>query len=122
MAEIDFARAIQPGSTYLHTWANLLNGDTGQALQIPGAADRTVQVDGTMGVGANLQMEGSLDEANPTNWFVLTDFQDIAITFTTASGGGIKIIAEAPLWIRPHVTTGDGTTDLNCRLLSSGGR
>ena len=116
MAVVDFVRTEQSGHTYLHTWPTLLNGDTGEVVEIPGASDRTVQCDGNFSGSASVQLEGSMDG---TNWSILTDLQDADIIFTVA---GIKIVAEAPLFIRANVTAGDGSTDLNIRLLSSGGR
>ena len=113
----------QEGTTYTHTWDNLLNGDDGERIKIPGAADRTVHVyvgAGAFGVGGSIQIEGS-NKADPTvdaDWVVLTDLQDADLIFTGTDA--IEVIAEAPLWIRPHVTAGDGTTDLSVTILSRG--
>lgn len=84
--------------------------DDGAPFEGVDFADRTVQFDGTFGVGGSITLEGSNDG---TNWFTLTDPQGNAITKTAA---GLEVIEEGPRYIRPRVTAGDGTTSLNCRL------
>jgi hypothetical protein len=90
----------------------MANGDTSEQIRIPGAADRTVQVTGTLGTGGVLLIEGS-NQATPTVWHTLTDFQDADISFDAL---GIKIIAEAPLWLRARVSAGDGLCRWSARL------
>ena len=43
------------------SWPSMANGDVGQALEMPGSADRSVQVVGTFGSGGNLRVQGSND-------------------------------------------------------------
>lgn len=85
----------------------------GSALEMPGWADRSVQVLGTFGVGGTLVIEGS-NEATPTNWHTLNDPSSAALSFTAAKTEGIL---EVTRWIRPRVTAGDGTTSLTVHLL-----
>jgi len=92
-------------------WTGLLNGDTGEAIELVDYADRTATITGTFGTGGSITMQGSNDNSN---WFSLTDPQGNAITKTAA---GMEIIVEAPLYIRPSVTAGDGTTSLTVQIL-----
>lgn len=95
------------------TWANLLfsTTDTGAPAQYPQFNDKTVHVVGTLGTGGSVSLEGSNDG---TNWKVLTDPQGSALTFTAVNV--IEAVAECPLFIRPNVTAGDGTTDFTVIL------
>ena len=86
----------------------------GQPLIIDRRTDRTVQVSGTFGAGGTLVIEGSNDG---TNYFTLNDLQATALSFTSARLEGIS---EMPLYIRPRVTAGDGTTSLNVYLVAVG--
>jgi hypothetical protein len=99
----------------LVTWTGLLNGDTGQPMEMPDYGDLTVTVEGTFSTGGSITLEGS---NNGTNYYALTDGQGNAITKTTA---GIEAIIETPRYIRPNVTAGDGTTALQCRILARRG-
>lgn len=74
-------------------------------------ADRTMQVTGTLGVGGNLRIEGSLDG---TNYAALNDPFGTALNVTAA---GIKGVTENTLLTRPNVTAGDGTTDLDVTII-----
>lgn len=66
----------------------------------------TFQVNGTFGAGGTLVVEGSNDG---TNWYTLSDQANAAVSFSTA---GLKTVRDQPLFIRPRVTAGDGTTSL----------
>lgn len=96
----------------LATWTALANGDTGQPFSAPDyGGDATVTFEGTFGTGGSITLQGSNDG---TNYYALTDPQGNAITKTAA---GMETIEEAPLYMRPSVTAGDGTTALQCRVL-----
>lgn len=86
-------------------WETMLDDDEGLKFDSPvGYNNRTVQVTGTFGSGGTVAIEGTLDG---TNWFELTDF---------TAAGGVGIVN--PLkGIRPHVTAGDGTTDLDVTIV-----
>lgn len=94
-------------------WDGLLNGDVGAAVEIPDFSDKTVTFEGTFGTGGTIVFQGSNDGSN---WYSLTDGQGNAISKTAA---GIEAVAENPRYIRPSVTAGDGTTDLECRILAT---
>jgi len=87
-------------------WSGLLNGDTGNAIEMPDWADRCIQVTGTFGASGSVRFEGSLDG---TNYFPLTDPQGNALNITAAGG---EAVTEVTRYVRPNVTAGDGTTSL----------
>ena len=88
------------------TWATMANGDTGAPVQFDAFQDRSFQITGTFGAGGSATLEGSNDG---TNYFALHNPQGTVIALTAA---GVVQVLEATLWIRPHVTAGDGTTAL----------
>ena len=98
---------------YAHviTWEGLLNGDTGSPIEMPGSHIRSVQIVGTFGVGGSITIQGSNDGVN---YVALTDPQGNALTKTSA---GLESVQELTKYIRPSVTAGDGTTDLDVFLL-----
>jgi len=102
------------GSAFLVVWTPLTTTNTdGTRVQLNRYPDKTIQVDGTFGAGGNVTIQGSNDG---TTWATLSDPQGTALVI---SGAGIKAISENPLYIRPLVAAGDGTTALNVRLLAS---
>lgn len=98
---------------HVTTWTGLANGDDGSPLQMPEAADRSVQVTGTFGAGGSVRLEGSNDGGN--TWATLTDPQGNALDITAAK---IEAVTELTEYIRPRVTAGDGTTSLAVHLLT----
>ncbi len=89
--------------------------DTGDPLNLPHFADRSVQVKGTFGTGGTVIIEGSNDRETDTPTYApLVDPQGNAISFTAA---GIEQILESTYLIRPRVTAGDSTTDLTVTIL-----
>ena len=99
----------------LIAWTGLLNGDTGAPLSLPDYADLTATFEGTFGAGGTILLEGSLDGVN---YITLTDPQGTSISKTAAS---IESVVEAPRYIRPRVSAGDGTTNLQCRIMARRG-
>jgi hypothetical protein len=93
------------------TWVGLTNGADGAPLDQAQYADKSVQVSGAFGANGNLQLQGSNDGAN---WNVLTDPQGAALNISAAS---IKFVAEATRYIKPVVTSGDGTTNITVTIL-----
>ena len=117
MATRSVVRTDVSGRVHRFIWTSLLNGDDGELISIPGAADMSVQVFGTFGTGGTIIVEGTLEllDPAPTNFFSLRDGGDNLISFTSADGEMVGPIAAA---IRPNVTAGDGTTDLTMILLA----
>ena len=95
---------------HVATWANVKAGDTFNPIGVPEQSDRSVQIDGTFG-GATAGLEGSIDGAT---YFTLHDPQGVAISTATAK---LAAVLELVSYVRGFVTGGDGTTNLNFRLL-----
>ncbi len=66
----------------------------------------TAQVTGTIGAGFSLTIQGSNDGVT---WYPLNDQANAAVTFTAL---GLKTVRDQPLFIRPFVSAGDGTTNV----------
>jgi hypothetical protein len=102
-----------------HVAWTLAQGEAGDWIRYTEFADKSVQVGGTFG-GASVSIHGSNDLTSPTNTNVLRNpFTSDAITRIAAS---LDHIAEMPLWIRPVVTGGDGTTAIVVNLVIRRGR
>lgn len=99
--------------THVYSWTPITfsGTDVGAAIEMPGSADRTVQVTGTFGAGGSVRVEGSLDGVT---YAILTDPQGNALDITTAK---IETIMELVRYIRPRITAGDGTTSLTVQIL-----
>jgi hypothetical protein len=84
----------------------------GSPLEMPGSADRSVQVDGNFAGSAVLRIEGSNDGVS---YYALTDPQGNALDFTAAK---IEEIVEIVRYIRPRISSGGtGATSLNVSML-----
>lgn len=103
---VDLHGTLDAVAGYSLQWAAAANGDTGAPQLLPGYADKSIQVTGTFGSGGSCTLEGSNDGVN---YFALTDPTGTTIAITSAGG---KAITESTMYIRPHVTAGDGTTAL----------
>ena len=104
MATINYVRDDQvPGDSHVYLWETITASNSdGNALEAPGAADRSVQVVGDFGTGGTLSLEGS-NKPSPSadaDWTILTDPQGSPLTFTAA---GLKQITEVTRHIRPHL-------------------
>ncbi len=99
-------------------WNTILNTDTGAPLDSDGGgpsfADKTVHVKGNFSGPATLVIEGSNDGVT---WVTLTDPGGTALSFTAED---LKVILENPREIRPRVTAGDGSTDLDVFIVGRG--
>lgn len=100
---------VVDGATYTWTPLTTTNVD-GSPAGVVASGDRTVQIQGTFGVGGTVIIEGTLDG---TNWHTLRDPQGVSLSFTAA---GLKAISENVLRVRPRVTAGDGTTALTVTI------
>lgn len=115
MAERSVVASDPSSLTKFYVWTGLLNGDTGAPIQVLDFGDMTVTVEGTFGSGGTIKLRGSNDG---TNYYDLTDPQGNAIS---KSAAGIEAVIEAPVYVRPEVTAGDGSTDLQCRIMARKG-
>lgn len=105
-----------PGVAWVCKWEGLDSDDDGDELEMPAWSDRSVQVIGTFGSGGSLSFYGSNDG---TNFVILNDLEGAALTFTAA---GLRSVMEITRYVKPLVTAGDGTTDLDVYLMLSGYR
>lgn len=101
---------------YVVSWTGLDSDDSGAPVSLAGYSDRSVQITGTFGTNGSVTIQGSNDGIN---YVALTDPQGNAITKTSAA---LEAISEATRYIRPLVTAGDGTTDLDVTIFVTGGR
>ena len=101
--------------SWLVKWLTLTTtADTGVAITLPAHSDRSVHVVGTFSTGGTLSIQGSNDG---TNFKILDDFQGNALTFTSTD---LENISQACYYIRPFVSAGDGSTDLDVYLILNG--
>lgn len=102
-----------PGGCQLHTWVLLTADPTGDAVELPGAADRSIQFAGTWG-GATAALQGSNDGAT---WGALTNpATGAAITATVDAN--IAAVVENPRYIRAKLTTVGAGATVTAYLLS----
>lgn len=114
---VNVAKPLQIGfnGVAVYQWTLLTTtNNTGDPFVIPARSDKEVQVAGTFGSGGSVKIEGSNDG---TNWYTLSDPGSVLLVFTSANG---KTILNNPVYVRPNVTAGDGTTSLTVTLCAKG--
>jgi hypothetical protein len=89
--------------------------NVGAAVEMGAFRDRSVQVIGDFGTGGTLVIEGSNDGG--TTYATLTDPQGNALSFTAA---GLEAITEMVGHIRPRLSAGSGTVDLDVYMFLGG--
>ena len=87
--------------------------DTGEPYICPHFADKSVQLIGTLGVGGVCTIEGSNMKDTPT-YATLNDPQGNTLVMNALK---IEQVLENTYLIRPSITAGDATTDLDVYLL-----
>ena len=92
-------------------WNALANADDGDPFILSHYTDRSVQITGTFGAGGTVVLQGTNDGVNYTN---LTDNQGNLLSFTAPK---LVQVMEIVLMIKPVVTAGDGTTNININML-----
>lgn len=114
MATVDPV-SVHPFETSLDvvvtTWSPLAADDVGGEVRLAVYSDRSVQVAGSFG-GATCTIAGSNDGVE---WHALSGTDGEPLTFTS---GGLRTIVELPVFIKPRVFGGDGSTAL--RVVMSG--
>jgi hypothetical protein len=94
-------------------WGPLIAANLdGAAVEMPGAADRSVQLQGTFGT-ATVTLQGC-NEATPVNWHPLTDPQGNDIAKTASD---LEAVSEVTRWVRPLASGADGATTVTVTLL-----
>lgn len=84
------------------TWAGMASGDVGAPVELPGWADRSVQIEATFGDGT-ITLQGCNQET-PASWHPLTDPQGNDIAKTAAD---LEQVTEITRHVRPSFS---GTT------------
>ncbi len=119
MATIAIVPAKLSRGLHQWKWETVTNGDVGGPLDDVGGgpvfADKTITITGTPGVGFVLDIEGSNDNVN---WVTLRNTNDNAdLNFTALTAPELHGILENPRFIRPNISGGDGTTDIDIIIL-----
>jgi len=91
------------------TWSGLLADDDGEPVRLAVYSDRSIQVSGVFG-GASVTIGGSNDGET---YHALTGLAGEPLTLTA---GALKQIVELPVFLKPRVFGGDGTTNLKIVL------
>lgn len=91
------------------TWQPMAQGDEGEPVRLAVFSDRSVQVTGEFG-GASITIGGSNDGVN---YHALTDTGGNPLTLTAPA---LKQIVELPVWLKPRVFGGSGSTNLSVIL------
>ena len=119
MATVAVAKDFDDEHTIVYKWETITTNDRdGAWIEVPDHVDRSVQVVGTFSAGTpSVQLEGCNETAETAA--PLSDPQGVVIGFTAA---GIKQISEVTRKIRPVLTGGDGSTDLDVFVLVRGPR
>lgn len=117
MAVVGFTQETFTGmvGVQIYTWSGMQNGDTGTPVIACSFSDKTIQVEGTFGVGGAATIQGSNYTSSPT-WATLNNAGGTALVIQTASPPHVQTILENPYQIRPNITGGDGTTALTVKL------
>lgn len=98
------------GEVYKAVWTGLTGSDDGEALELRGYNDRSIQVEGTFDSGT-VTVKGSNDS---TNYEGIRDPSSTALTFTAA---GLKGVLEAVRLIKPVVSGGGGSCSLTVTMI-----
>jgi hypothetical protein len=118
MATIKWQKVKTPfdGTVQLFKWANMADGDVGQAVAAAGFNDKTVRVAGDFGAGGQVVAEGSLipETVLAADYDPLVDPQGNPIAFSVA---GIETVLENVYLFRPRVAAGTGV-DVTVYLLT----
>lgn len=94
-------------------WPAMGNADVGSILNAPHLPHKVVSVQGTFGAAGGMIIEGNNDGG--ATYEPLHDPSGNVLTFTQ---NGSKRIDDAPPYVRPRATGGDGTTSLVVRITS----
>lgn len=97
-------------AAYLSTWDGLRANEEGEAYEVVGTSERSVQVEGELD-GASVAIEGSNDGIH---YHALTSPPGLSLAFRSV---GIEAIAEVTRYLRPRVIGGDLGTHLTITIL-----
>jgi hypothetical protein len=109
MATVDYQLEQVSVDNVVVTWANLANGDEGQAFPTAGYSVAAVSASGTAGTGFHWAIEQAYSLDNPV-WNTLETLSTIPQNSQASSSNNFGTS-------RPHVTGGDGTTDVTVTFI-----
>jgi hypothetical protein len=92
----------------VYKWTGLLQGDDGAPLQVDEFHHITIHGFGSFSGSANLNILGS----NEGNNFAVTKKHDVGSMILTADS--IEKLLTEPRYIKPSITSGNGSTNLAC--------
>jgi hypothetical protein len=92
-------------------WTPMALGDVGEPIILARFNDKTVQVSGNFGAGGKVVLEGSIDGVN---YAPIKSVFGGTLELTSAQ---LQTITEVPVYMRPNITAGDGTTSLTVSIL-----
>jgi hypothetical protein len=95
-------------------WSDMALNDDGQPIILTRFNDRTIHVSGTFGSGGLVVMEGSNDGVE---YLAMRDVFNNVISASTAK---LITLTEVPVYVRPRVTGGDGTTSITLTVAAVG--
>lgn len=87
----------------VRTWSNMTTGDVGEPIILTKFNDRTIHATGTFG-GATVTLEGSNDGVE------FLPMRDVFNAVVSASSAKLITLTEVPLYVRPAITGGVGTS------------
>lgn len=96
---------------YIYEWTLTSADATGDAIQMPRYADRSIHFAGTWG-GATATLEGT--NLDNTSFVVLTNQSAVAIT---ATADDISVVSEPTLYVRPRLSTVGTGASITVRML-----
>ena len=108
----------KPGGTYLHSWTLTTADPTGDAVEFPGAPDKTVFITSAAWGAATCVLEGSLDGG--TTYVTLHDTGMTALSFTANNNSAP--VNENVLLIRPRLSVVGAGATVSVKLLSRSAR
>lgn len=99
-------------------WDGLASDDDGQWRLLGHFRHKTIHIYGTLTAGAQVLFEGTnelADFVTPTNQVTLKDSTQQEIIISAAPA--IREVHENPLYVRPRVIGGDGSTEITVVLV-----
>jgi hypothetical protein len=95
-------------------WSSMALNDDGQPIILTRFNDRTIHVSGTFGTGGLVVLEGSNDGVE---YLAMRDVFNNVISANTAK---LITLTEVPVYVRPRVSAGDGTTSITLTVAAVG--
>lgn len=94
------------GNAVMVTWTPLILNDTGVWWPASNFQLAAFQAFGDFGAGGTMLLEWSNDGVHAAT------ADDAFGDAVSLSAAGVRVFGQSPLWIRPNVSAGDGTTSL----------